>query len=464
MVKDLLQSLAQVPAFESVPESQIEWLAEHGTIEIYSDGDKVFAQGSTIDRFQIVLQGSISVHLNQSNGRRYLWNYEPNDILGRLPYSRMKASAADGQAIGELILFSLHRDLFHDLICECHDITEVLVHTMTDRVRDFTKAQQQNDKMMALGKLSAGLAHELNNPSAAVVRSAQELKKHLSNTPENFKRVIKIETTDEVVNQVNELVYAKIGSYGSTSRSLMEKTALEDELTNWLENIGLENPYEWTETFADFDVSTSDLDTIQSRLRPEDVAPVLGWINQVFTTEKLVFDIEDASKRINTLVTSIKGYTHMDQSSEKQLADIHPGIRNTLTMLGHKIRKNKIRLIENFQPDLPAAHIFISELNQVWTNLIDNAIDAMEESPEPVLEIKTMRDREFFNVFIVDNGPGIPKEIQEKIFDPFFTTKPMGKGTGLGLEVVRQIINQHNGTIELNSQPGRTEFKICIPL
>ena len=464
MVKDLLQSLIHVPAFASVPKAQIEWLAEHGTIATYSDGDKVFSQGNAIDRFQIVLQGAISVYLNQTNGRRYLWTYEPNDILGRLPYSRMKASAADGLAIGKLILFSLHCDFFHELICECHDITEVLVHTMTDRVRDFTRAQQQNDKMMALGKLSAGLAHELNNPSAAVVRSAQELKKHLSTTPANFKRVIKIETSDEIVNQVNELVYTKIESYGSTSRSLMQKTALEDELTDWLENIGLENPYEWTETFADFDVSSSDLDSVQSWLRPEDVAPVLGWINQVLTTEKLVCDIEDASKRINALVTSIKGYTHMDQSTEKQLADIHPGIRNTLTMLGHKIKKNQIKLIENFQPDLPKAHIFISELNQVWTNLIDNAIDAMEGAPGAVLEIKTVRDHEILNVFIVDNGSGIPKEIQDKIFDPFFTTKPMGKGTGLGLEVVRQIINQHNGTIELNSQPGRTEFKICIPV
>ncbi|MCZ8215713.1 MAG: HAMP domain-containing sensor histidine kinase, partial [Cyclobacteriaceae bacterium] len=246
--------------------------------------------------------------------------------------------------------------------------------------------------------------------------------------------------------------------------SLMQKTALEDELTDWLEKAGIDNPYDIVETFAEFSITTETLEQVKSWLRHEDVSPVMNWINQVLTTEKLVFDIEEASKRINALVTSIKGYTHMDQAAEKQVTDIHPGIRNTLTMLNHKLKKNNIKLVENFQQDLPKASIFVSEMNQVWTNLIDNAIDAMENAPEKVLEIKTQLDRDLINVYIIDSGTGIPKEIQDKIFDPFFTTKAMGKGTGLGLEVVRQIINQHNGKIELTSNPGRTTFKICFPI
>jgi len=464
MTKDLFESLVKVPAFVDVPGQQIKWLVEHGTIRTYSDGDKVFSHGEAIDGFQIVLKGGISMYINQPNGRRNIRTYELFDILGRLPYSRMKVAVAEGFADGDLILFSLHRDYFNALISECHDITEALVHNMTDRVRHFTNTQQQNDKMMALGKLSAGLAHELNNPSAAVVRSAQELKKHLSSTPENFKRVIKIQASDEIIDRINEWVNTKMMAHGSTSLTLLQKTALEDELAAWLEDIGFRNPYDLTETFAGFSITLADLDLIRNWLRTEDVIPVLGWIDQLLTTEKLVSDIEEASKRINALVTSIKGYTHMDQSTEKQLADIHPGIRNTLTMLGHKIKKNHIKLIEDFQADLPQAHIFVSELNQLWTNLIDNAIDAMEGISNGQLEIKTIKDRGFINVFIIDNGAGIPKEIQDKIFDPFFTTKPMGKGTGLGLEVVRQILNQHNGKIELKSQPGRTEFKICFPI
>ncbi len=460
---NVFKELRKVPEFVTVPDEQLQWLADHGTVKRYSDGDKVFTIGDSIDSFQIVFKGGLTLYLNQGNGQRNLGTYEPLEILGRLPYSRMKAAAGEGVAEGELTMFALHRDHFPELINKCHEITEVLVHNMTDRVRDFTKQQQQNDKMMALGKLSAGLAHELNNPSAAVVRSAQELKKHLSHAPQNFKRIMKINASDDVVDVVNSLIYSKINTTAST-QSLKEKTALEDSVTEWLADIGMEDVYDLAEVLAEFRITSEDLDTIKKVLRLEDLVPVMGWIGQVLSTEKLVNEIEEASRRINALVTSIKGYTHMDQASEKQLADIHPGIRNTLTMLGHKLKKNNTRYIENFDANLPKVKIYISELNQVWTNVIDNALDAMENTPGSTLEIKTQRDREFAVIYITDNGPGISQQIQDKVFDPFFTTKPIGKGTGLGLEVVRQIINQHNGKIELHSEPGRTEFKICIPI
>ncbi|MEJ0054457.1 MAG: ATP-binding protein [Bacteroidota bacterium] len=335
---------------------------------------------------------------------------------------------------------------------------------MTDRVRDFTKQQQQNDKMMSLGKLSAGLAHELNNPSAAIVRSASELKRLLSTVPEKFKAVIKIRASDKEVDKLNNLISDKINACQMRPLSLKEKTAVEDEITAWLEENKISDAYELVETFADFGIRKADLENIKSWTRPEDIFPVIGWVNQVLNTEKLITDIEEASKRINTLVTSVKGYTHMDQAAEKQSVDVHLGIRNTLTMLNHKLKKNNVRLTESFQTDLPQAKIFVSEMNQVWTNVIDNAIDAMEGRENNTLEIKTERDREFIIVRIIDNGPGIPKDIVDKIFDPFFTTKPVGKGTGLGLEVVQQIITQHNGKVTVKSEVGRTEFEICFPI
>ncbi len=459
-----LEELKLVPEFKSVPEDQLLWLSEKGVIRTFKDGDKVFAKGDEIMGFQIVFRGGVNLKYVQAGSQRDMGTYEPREILGRLPYSRMKAAAGEGFAVGETILFFLHRDLFPELVSHCYEITEVLVHNMTDRVRDFTKLQQQNDKMMSLGKLSAGLAHELNNPSAAIVRSAHELKRLLSNVPENFKAVINIRASNEEVDKLNNLVSGKIDACQMKPLSLKEKTEVEDEITAWLGENNINDAYELVETFADFGIRKGDLEDVKSWTRSEDIPTVLGWVNQVLNTEKLISDIEEAAKRINTLVTSVKGYTHMDQAPEKQVVDVHLGIRNTLTMLNHKLKRNNIKLIESFQTDLPQAKIFVSEMNQVWTNIIDNAIDAMEDRPNSTLEIKTEKDREFIIVRVIDNGPGIPKDIVDKIFDPFFTTKAVGKGTGLGLEVVQQIIAQHNGKVTVKSEPGRTEFEICFPI
>lgn len=463
MTKDLLAELKSVPEFKSVPEAQLKWLTEKGEIKTYADGERVFKKGDEVEGFQIVLKGGLTIYAVQNGNQRDLGTYEPKEILGRLPYSRMKAANAEGFAVGELEVFFLHRDLFPDMINTCHEITEALVHNMTDRVRDFVKFQQQNDKMMALGKLSAGLAHELNNPSAAIVRSAQELKKMLSAGPENFKRLLKIQATEEIVDKVNKLVFSKLAGSEKKHISLMERTECEDSLNEWFEQNNIEEPWRLTETFAEFAFSLDNFEDVKKLLRPEDLLPVIGWMHQVLSTEKLVMEIEEASKRINTLVSSVKGYTHMDQAPEKHKADIHTGIRNTLTMLNHKLKKGNIKVIETFQHQPPEANILVSEMNQVWTNLIDNAIDAMEGKTGSVLEIKTEKDREFSVVSVIDNGPGIPKEIQDKIFDAFFTTKSVGKGTGLGLDVVQNIVKQHNGKVEVTSEPGKTVFRVCFP-
>jgi len=463
MVPDLLKEFKQIPELATVPDTQLEWLISKGHIETLADGTRLFGPGDDINSLRIILQGALVLYRAQSGGRKYFATVEKGEVSGILPYSRMKRVSMEGYASGELVSFVVDRAHFPEMISRHYDLTEALVHVMTDRVRFFTQQQQQDEKMLALGKLSAGLAHELNNPSAAVVRTAQALKKHLGNEPERFKAVIKIQTTDAVVNQVNDLVVKKIGCTHKPL-SLSERTQREDELVAWLEENGVDNTYEIAEIYTASHVMTDDLEQLKKVVRPVDLNAVLNWVSQVLVTERLVNEIQESSKRINTLVSSIKAYTHMDQTPEKQRADVHEGIQSTLTMMNHKIKHSNVQVVLNFEKDLPHANILISAFNQVWTNLIDNALDAMEGRTGNILEIRTQRNREFIWVFIIDNGPGIPDEVKDRIFDPFFTTKAIGKGTGLGLEVVRQIVLQHDGRVDVTSVPGRTEFKVCFPI
>ncbi|HSF54989.1 MAG TPA: ATP-binding protein, partial [Algoriphagus sp.] len=344
-----------------------------------------------------------------------------------------------------------------------YELSQVLVHEMTSRVREYTGFQKQTEKMAALGKLSAGLAHELNNPASAIVRSAKELKKHLSLEPEKFKKVIKLEMSEELIDKVNDLLFEKIAN-NSGSKSLLEKKSLEDDLSFLLEDLQVENALELAENLAEFGFGESEIDEIANQVRKEDIAPILNWICDKLMLEKMVNDIQESSERISNLVKSVKNYTHMDQTQELIKADIHEGILNTLNILNHKIKNSNTQIQLNFEKDLPPIPLFISEINQVWTNLLDNAIDAVAEVEDPKIIIQTRKLDKQIQVCIIDNGTGIPIEIASRIWDPFFTTKEMGKGTGLGLELVKNIAEKHHGSIKMKSQPGNTTFELSLPI
>ncbi|MDX2305545.1 MAG: ATP-binding protein [Microscillaceae bacterium] len=463
-MQDLIQKLNSIPTLSDIPENQITWLAERGEICHYQVGDYIFKRGDAMLYMLILLEGMYEIKIEQNGQLRPLSEVEPGGITGALPYSRAKNVMAQGIALENSTIFRLDRKYFEEMIHTHYELTERLVHTLTNRVRDFTKQQQIGEKMLALGKIAAGLAHELNNPAAAVVRSASELRKHLGVMPEKFKSVIKIRMSDQQVDTVNDILFAKINQGPKANLSLMKKTELEDEIADWLEDHRIDDGYSLASDFMEFGLCVEDFEKINSQISEEkDLAPVIKWIDNVLVTEKLVQEIEEASKRISDLVNSVKIYTHMDKSPEKQMADIHEGILNTLTILKHKFKKNKVEFIPKFQPDLPQVKIQVGELNQVWTNLIDNALDAMEEQGG-CLEIKTYQAGDFVKVEVIDTGKGIPENVQSQIFDPFFTTKEVGKGTGIGLDVVKRVVDQHRGDIKVESKPGQTRFVVCLPL
>lgn len=463
MPKQLLEQLKLVQDFGAIPEDQLQWIIDNGEVIDLKPGEFLFKRGDPMDWLFIILEGQFILKLQQKNEFRVIGELEGKTITGQLPYSRAASANGFAEATTSCVVLALHRNHFKYMIQNNEELTTVLVHTMSSRIREFTKMMEQKDKMMALGKLSAGLAHELNNPSAAVIRSAQSLKKHLSSRPDNFKQVIKIRMEDDQVDAINEILSEKL-KLGIQHLKLMERTSQVDELAEWLEDHGFEEGFDIAENIVDYLIGVDDLDKISECVSATDLTSVINWINQVLITERLVEEIEDASQRINDLVLSIKSYTHMDRGSEKVYADIHVGINNTLTMLNHKLKKDQIDIVKDFDEHLPESNIYVSALNQVWTNLIDNAIDALRNSEKKLLTIKTYRDGEFVRIMIIDSGKGIPSDIIDKIFDPFFTTKGVGEGTGLGLDVVKRIINQHNGEIKVKSVPGNTEFEICIPI
>lgn len=460
---EIKRSLESIDIFEGVPDNQMQWLAENIAVKIFKPGDLLFKAGEPATHMYVIHDGHFNIYVDRNGKRQAFAETGKKDITGVLPYSRMKIAAGNGEATVTSTVFALDRNKFHDMICNQYELTEVLVHRMTDRIRSFTTLQQQNEKLASLGKLSAGLAHELNNPASAVVRSSEALKKHLKSTPEKFKLIMDIKVDSKQVDVVNEVLFSRLRATENMRLSLMERTALEDELTDWMDDKDMEDSMEWAEVFAEFNFCVQDFERVNKEVPDESLRAVFGWMVSNLVTEKMVGEIADASKRISDLVGSVKNYTHMDRSQDKQPTDFHLGLRSTVTMLGHKLRQNKVQVDEQFG-QIPHIQAFPGEVNQVFTNLIDNAIDAMEANGG-TLTINTERTGDFVEIRISDTGSGISPEIMDKMFDPFFSTKEIGKGTGMGLDLVLKIMEQrHNGTIKVKSEPGNTTFTMCFPI
>ena len=450
---------------QQVPNEQLQWLIDNSTQVMLNDGDCLAYHNAPIDKTHFIISGKIRIFYMQNGVRTELITMGEHQITGYLPYSRAKFSIGDFCAIGatQVMVFPIEKMM--DMIKQHYELTQALVNVMSNRVRDATAFQQQNEKMMALGKLSAGLAHELNNPAASIVRNAASLKDHIHSQPKIFAKLVAVNLDVHKVSTIKERITHILANKSNAKLSLRERNLLGDELADWFDEHDIENGYEMAENFVEQGFKIDDLDGIFGCMTKESASPVFGWIHDTLISEKMVADIHDASQRIANLISSIKTFTHMDRGADRQFAHVDNGIRNTLTMLNHKIKAGNITVIEEYDETLPEVKMLVGELNQVWTNLIDNALDSMEVNGKGVLTIKTQKDNEFVKIIIADNGPGIPSEIINRIFDPFFTTKEMGKGTGMGLEVVQRIVKQqHQGTLKVNSEPGHTEFIICIPI
>ncbi len=357
----------------------------------------------------------------------------------------------------------MHKDHFTELERLNPDLIQRLIGYMTERARSFATTQLQHEKVNALGKLAAGIAHELNNPASAINNISCELAERLK---ENYRLTEKLLQYDISLAQLQitrSMVEQKEKELVNRKKlSPLQRIQKEDEINDWLEQNGLHTNSIAGETFVDAGFSGQDLENIRNDADKEAFTSLLSWIENLLSSQQVIKDLEEASSRISHLVGAIKSHVHMDQTNDLQPTDIHNDIENTLTLLGYKLREKNITVKKTFCENLPSVPAYVGELNQVWTNIIDNAIYAVPKDGE--LNIETTCDSKNVSIKMIDNGAGIPKEILSRIFDPFFTTKKVGEGTGIGLDLVNRVIKHHNGSIKVNSKPGQTEFTICIPV
>ena len=387
-----------------------------------------------------------------------IFEWKAGDVGGAMPYSRGASPPRDACAEERTEVLALDKSLFPELTRECPVVTAELVHAMVDRARQFTSGDLRDEKLVSLGKLSAGLAHELNNPASAVVRSSKILIESLTGAEEASRILASAGLSAEQFAAIDRARAMCDAARGNAPRTPLERADREDELTDWLADHRATQ--EFAIPLADTGITPDALDLLAKTVKGDALEAALGWISATVLVKSLAGEIERAAERIHELVAAVKGFSYMDHAPAAEPVDIRRGIADTLTMLNSKSRAKGIKIGVEIADDVPRVFAVGAELNQVWMNLIDNAIDAVGKSGH--VTVAAERDRTGVLVRVIDDGPGVPPEIQGRIFDPFFTTKGVGEGTGLGLDIVRRLLQRHEGDISLDSRPGHTEFQVRL--
>jgi signal transduction histidine kinase len=458
--------LKHLLALAELPDEHLQWIIDHSEYQEFNDGDLVAKYGEPAEVMWIALEGKVAFYMYINGRQVYYFTFENNHITGGIgglmPYSRMKTYPGYSYALGDVKLLRMHKKHFVELEHLNPDFIQKLIGYMTERARVFATTQLQHEKVSALGNLAAGIAHEMNNPAAAIRGISDELNKRLKRNYELTKNLLESQLTVEHLEKIHLLVLKKEDDQSTpVKRSAMERIDIEDEISDWMEQNGVSDRA-IAETFAENGFTPADLRNLYTSLESEAFNRVIPWLENLISSKKIIKDLADASIRISNLVTSIKSHVHMDRTNDLQPTNIQKDIENTLTLLGFKLREKNIEVKKEFSADLPDIPAFVSELNQVWTNLIDNAIFALDKNG--IITITTSHDDKNISVSVIDSGPGIPQNIISRIFEPFFTTKKVGEGTGIGLDIVSRIVKNHNGEISVESEPGRTVFTVCIPI
>jgi signal transduction histidine kinase len=455
----LAQQLAAIQVFSDLAPEDVAWLASQMEVAHFAPGEIVVAEDSPADRMFIILEGEIGGRREHGPGDARTYSASAGRVTGMLPFSRLTHFPLTARAMTPATVAFLHVSHFPEMLQRAPALGTRLVGVMADRIRETTVADQQREKLVALGKLSAGLAHELNNPASAVRNAAVNLQQavralrtaglYLDNRP--------LTAEDRIFLARIECDWSK--DHPPAALDSLERSDREEAIGDWLEKRRIPDARRLAPGLVDAGCDLDTLHSLSERFDDETLADAVTRLTASFTINRLVEQIESGTSRMAELVRAIKQYTYMDQSTEQEI-DVHEGLENTLIMLHYRL-KYGISVIREYDRSIPPICAHGSELNQVWTNLIDNAIDAMNGRGE--LVVRTAAEFGRLLVEVRDSGPGILPEIRSRIFEPFFTTKPVGDGTGLGLDTVYRIVQKHHGDVRVDSEPGRTSFQVRLP-
>jgi signal transduction histidine kinase len=450
--------LLNVPAFADLPDDQIAWfIAQSKEMNIVA-GDMAFRQGDPAEAMFVVLDGQMQAR-GELGGETVVLPMKPGDVTGVLPFSRMKQFTVGARAVTDSRVLRYPASSFPELVQRMPELAQRLVGLMSDRIRETTRREQQRDRLASLGKLSAGLAHELNNPASAAKRATSQLREVLKKirdaSHELGSRDLSLAQKAEIENL--ETTFVQSNELPPDALTISD---LEEQIDSLLRSHGQNDLWQMAADLARKNIKPEALESLFAILDAGTARAALVRIAASVEVATLLNEIESGTSRISDLVRAIKEYTYMDQTP-LQHVDIVKSLETTLTILNHKL-KHGVAVERDYQKVPLLVNSFGSELNQVWTNIIDNAIDAM--GGEGKLRVRTYREDSSVVVEITDSGPGISPEARSHIFEPFFTTKGVGEGTGLGLDTVQRIVKKHRGNIQVNSKPGHTSFQVWLPL
>jgi signal transduction histidine kinase len=462
-VEEIAAALDRIGPLHGLSLEERLWLAHHGREVMANAGDVLFEEGTPAEHMLLILKGEIHVRRQQS-GPMALFIGRAGQMTGILPFSRMVSYGGQGFAISPVWGLLVHRSEFPEMLQVIPSMAQRVVATLLDRVREVTRIEQQAEKLAALGKLAANLAHELNNPASAAQRAASNLVEALQANRSNRFKLVKLSLREEQIHAIvaweeNVLTRTVLLPMANAQQGALDYIAREESVRSWLGTIGCQEVWEIAPQLVEQGIAASDLDELLTFLSPTETCISLQFFARYLRSTRAAETLVNSTARIFDLIDAVKDYSNMDRAPILEV-DVPAGLDATLQML-HS-RMDRVEIERDYEPGLPRISAYGGELNQVWTALIENALDALGN--HGLLRIACRMEAEMFLVEIWDTGPGIPPELQERIFEPFFTTKAPGRGLGLGLDYAMRIVRKHRGHLSVKSQPGSTCFRVRLPL